>query len=381
MSQNEIIPLLMPKWGLAMTEGTVIDWLVETGDAVAPEAELLDIETTKIAGALEAPRAGVLRRRIAQAGDLLPVGALLGILVDGDASDQDIDTFVAAFQDSYVPPEIAEGEATTNEHIVAVDGLRLAYVREGEGEDGDSLPCILIHGFGGDANNWLFNLQALAAERAVYALDLPGHGKSAKTVGDGTVDTFATTVLGFLDALDITRAHIVGHSFGGAVGLAVMAAYPQRVASATGLAPAGIGETVNQDFIAGFVESERRKDLKAALQLLFSDPNLVSREMIADVQKYKRLEGALAALRIIAAANFPNGRQRLSLLPALAHPPAPVMVIWGADDHILDPAQADNLPASVTRHALPGVGHMAHMEAATRVNELLRTHFRTAEEA
>jgi pyruvate dehydrogenase E2 component (dihydrolipoamide acetyltransferase) len=42
---------------------------------------------------------------------------------------------------------------------------------------------VLIHGFGGDLNNWLFNHEALAADREVYALDLPGHGESTKDVG------------------------------------------------------------------------------------------------------------------------------------------------------------------------------------------------------
>ena len=39
---------------------------------------------------------------------------------------------------------------------------------------------ILIHGFGGDLDNWLFNIDALAEKATVYALDIPGHGQSTK---------------------------------------------------------------------------------------------------------------------------------------------------------------------------------------------------------
>ena len=45
---------------------------------------------------------------------------------------------------------------------------------------------LLVHGFGGDRNSWLFIQEPLAAEHRVYALDLPGHGTSAKDVGDGS---------------------------------------------------------------------------------------------------------------------------------------------------------------------------------------------------
>ena len=75
---------------------------------------------------------------------------------------------------------------------------------------------------------------------AVHALDLPGHGASDKDVGDGSLAALADVVVGFLDALGISRAHLVGHSLGGAVVAAVARSAPEKVASLTLLAPVGL---------------------------------------------------------------------------------------------------------------------------------------------
>lgn len=67
-----IIPIVMPKWGLSMKEGTVNAWLVDEGTEITVGLPILDVETDKIANAVEAPDAGTLRRKVAQAGDVLP---------------------------------------------------------------------------------------------------------------------------------------------------------------------------------------------------------------------------------------------------------------------------------------------------------------------
>ena len=127
-------------------------------------------------------------------------------------------------------------EAEVPTRTVEVGGRRLRHLAQG---DGPGTPVVLLHGFGGDLNNWLFNSEKLAEGRTAYALDLLGHGESVKDVGRGNLDSFVETLGGFLDAVGVERAHLVGHSMGGAVALAYAIEHPERVASLTLIDSAG----------------------------------------------------------------------------------------------------------------------------------------------
>ena len=98
----------MPKWGLSMTEGRLIEWLVDEGAEIGVGDEVAEVETEKINGVVESPAAGVLRRRVAAAGDVIPVGGLLGVIADASVADAEIDAFVAEFEASFVPGESEE---------------------------------------------------------------------------------------------------------------------------------------------------------------------------------------------------------------------------------------------------------------------------------
>lgn len=361
-----VTKLGMPKWGMSMSEGKLVAWLVEEGAELTQGMEVAEVETEKINGLVEAPAAGVLRRRIAQVGEELPVGALLGVIADASVPDAEIDAFVEEFQASFVPGAADEDEAGATSTVEA-GGRTFRTTRMGSGDE----TVVLVHGFGGDLTTWLFTQAALAESRTAIALDLPGHGGSSKDVGDGSLATLAAALGEALDALEVERAHLVGHSLGGAVAIELARTQPARVASLVLIASAGLGPEINGEYVEGFLAAESRNQIKPVLQLLFADPAVVTRQLCEDVLKVKRIDGVQEALRAIADQVFPGGRQAIDLAGALAELDVPVLAIWGDADRIVPPAHAASLPARARVEVLPGAGHSPMMEAAGDVNRLI----------
>ena len=372
---DDVQPIVMPKWGLAMEEGALTSWLVQNGAAVEKGQEIAEIETSKLANVFESPVAGTVRRLVAKEGDVLPVGALLAVLAPANVLEADIDTFVAGFVVEGPADGAADG-APVERKLERDEGT---LVFKAAGLQNDATPVVLIHGFGGDSDNWLFNIDELAKTRPVYAIDLPGHGKSAKTLAAGDLAELARGVADLIDDIGAEKVHLVGHSLGGAVAFQILSDSPARVASVAGIAPVGLGEKVNGAFTEGLIAAQKRKDVKAALELLLADPGLVSSQMIEGVLRFKRIEGAREALRAVADKTLPGGRQGASFRDLVAKSPVPILIIWGGKDAILDPKGADGLPASVEVVRLGEAGHMPHLEAASAVNGKLAAHFDAAD--
>ena len=373
MSADGVFELTMPKWGLSMTEGKVIEWLIQEGAEVGLGTEVLEVETEKILSGVEAPQAGVLRRKVAQAGDIVPVGGLLGVIASASVPDSVIDVLVAAFRTDFTASQSTGRASGAAPETVEVGGRVVRYLKRGEG----GLPAVLIHGFGGDLNNWLFNHEDLAARRAVYALDLPGHGGSSKQVDSGALGEFSELLSGFMSVVGVLRAHLVGHSMGGGVAMEYALAHPDRTASLTLIASTGLGPEIDGDYIEGFVTASRRKDIKPHLEKLFGDPSVLGRHLIEDILQYKRLDGVEPALRRIAAQLCQRGRQLTVLRDRLTELRMPTLVIWGAEDRILPVSQARDLPESIQTQILPEAGHMVQMEAAPKVNRLIDSFWNT----
>jgi pyruvate dehydrogenase E2 component (dihydrolipoamide acetyltransferase) len=354
----------MPKWGLSMTEGTVVQWLVEEGAELQNGDEVVEVESEKINNAVETPKAGVLRRRVAKEGDVLPVGGLLGVIADASVPDEEIDAFVEEFQATFVPEEEEAGVAEPE--TVEVGGRKIQYLKLGEGE---GTPLLLLHVFGGDINVWVFNQEALAAERTVYAIDLPGHGGSTKDVGDGDLASFVLVAAGFMDEMRIEKAHVFGHSMGGAIAGSLAITHPEKVESLALIASAGLGEEINGDYIEDFIAANRRKEMKNVLGLLFADPDLVNRQLVNDVIRFKRLDGVDEALRKTADKLFPGGRQ--ADVPDVSGVGVPMLVVWGREDEVIPVSHSENAPENARVEVLEETGHMPQMEAAGRVNRLI----------
>lgn len=110
-----------------------------------------------------------------------------------------------------------------------INGLSLHYQQLGEGP-----PVVMIHGLFSSLAFWYFNVMPeMAARWRVTAYDLRGHGYSTVARSGYTSSSMAEDLSGLLDCLGIAGAHLVGHSFGGAVALQYAALHPERVYSLT----------------------------------------------------------------------------------------------------------------------------------------------------
>jgi pyruvate dehydrogenase E2 component (dihydrolipoamide acetyltransferase) len=367
MSDPRIIPIVMPKWGLSMKEGVLTSWLVEPGKTISAGQPILEVETDKIAGEFQSTDSGLLRRTVGTAGTTYPVKALLGVLAPPEVPDAAIDEFVG----TYITPVEDDDEEDVGPKFewAEISVGKIRYAKRGDGGDA----VILIHGFGGDLDNWLFNIDALAEKKTVYALDLPGHGQSVKAMPNPSLSKLTSAVAEFMKAAGIESAHFVGHSLGGAISMQLAADDPAKVKTMSLICSAGLGPEFSS-YVKDYVAAEGRRDLKPVLEMLFADKAQVSRQLVDDVLKFKRLDGVDVVLRDMAEALFGGETQKNLPVTSVANRAADTQVIWGKEDEVIPSAHANNFPGAAV-HVLEGAGHMVFMEKANDVNALLKAHF------
>ena len=134
----------------------------------------------------------------------------------------------------------------------------------------------------------------------------------------------------------IRSAAVIGPgTMGGGIAISFASRKPERVATLTLISSAALGPEINAAFIDGFVRAARRREAIEALHLLVHDPALVSRSMVEDVLRYKRLDGVPEALAAFAEEWFPGGRQSIGLSGAVADLKLPAQIIWGREDRII----------------------------------------------
>lgn len=362
-NMTEITAITMPKWGLTMEEGKVAKWALNPGDAVAKDQEIVDIETTKIANAYESPVSGILRRVVVQDGEVVPVGALIAVVASPEVSDAEIEDFIAKYQQ-----DVVQIKTSPKTESVNLSGGLVTYLKVGPDEGS---PVVFVHGFGADLKGWLLNQAVIAERHPTYALDLPGHGASYKQAEDFTAQGLANVLRAFLTQLNLTGVHLVGHSLGAAVAALAASDAGDLVKTLTLISPAGLGSEINGAFFDGFIEESRAKKLRPYVEMLVSEPALVTTDMVEDILKSKRLDGAQTALIAIREANFPGSLQKVSIRAALADLKIPVQIILGADDAIIPSSQTKGQTQAAVAE-VSGAGHIPHLEKSADVNQRIQ---------
>ena len=113
--------------------------------------------------------------------------------------------------------------------VISINGTRLHVASTGSGED-----VVMVHGLAANLAFWRLKIVPfLAAQYRITAYDLRGHGRSAMPDKGYSPSNMVEDLKGVLDAGGIEAAHLVGHSFGGAVVMEFAARYPERVLTLT----------------------------------------------------------------------------------------------------------------------------------------------------
>ncbi len=357
----------MPKWGLSMQEGTITLWHVRPGDRVTAGSPLCDIETTKITNEFEAPASGIVARLLVGTDEVVAIGRPIAILADEDAQQSDIDAAVADAERSAIE---GSGDPFVGPVLGFVDaaGSRLAYLEAGK--PSSSHTVVFLHGFGGDHDNWAMTQEAVGAEGfRTLAFDLPGHGASGKSVGDGSAEAVAAIVGAGLEALGIERIALVAHSFGALVAAALVRDAGLDIGRVILIAPVGVGSAPNPAYIRGFLGAERKRDLKPVMEMLFADPAMLGRGIVSDALAMLRNDDARRALQLVGSKLLDLGPEELTSWQTLPGPDP--HVIWGDRDAILplDENVAQALKGRL--HVIAASGHMPHVEQPAAVNGLI----------
>ncbi len=253
--------------------------------------------------------------------------------------------------------------------------MEMSHTRAGAGR-----PLLLLHGLGGSRGTWGGILPALAAEREVVAVDLPGHGRTPPLRGDSSMDTLADAVTAWLAAQGLTGEDVAGSSMGAR--LALELARRGVVGAAVALAPGGFWRGWERAFFFATVAASVRlvRALQPALPRLTASPAGRALLFAQLSGRPARVPGdlALAELRAFAASPvFDELLRQLAFGPAqagAAATPGPVTLVWGTRDAVTLPRQArraaERFPAA-RLHRVRGAGHYLHWDAPAETARLV----------
>lgn len=268
------------------------------------------------------------------------------------------------------------------DHFIQVGRIKTRYWAGGH----QGSAVVLIHGLGGFVESWTMNFAALAALHRVYALDLPGHGKTDKLANTAyDTESLAGFVKDFMGALGLEQAHLVGHSLGGAISTRLAMRHPALVDKLVLCGPAGFGRQAglmlrisSVPLLGEYLTRPSLASTRATIKRLVFDSGVIPDEFINAYYQITSQPGMQAAFLAALRANGNLLGQKKSMFRVnLAGMPKiknPVLIVWGREDQIVPAAQAEAAARGFPNARLQlyeNCGHLAMIEQAEHFNELI----------
>jgi abhydrolase domain-containing protein 6 len=265
----------------------------------------------------------------------------------------------------------------TVKHINA-GSWQTPYIEGGKGEH-----VILLHGFGGDKDTFTRFARFLTSSYHVISPDLPGFGENERRPNEKyAMADQAKRVLAFAEALKLDKFHLVGNSMGGHLAGIIAADAPDKVLSLTLIDNAGINaprpserdELLKKGFNALVVDSEG--DFDRLMDFLFFKKPFIPRP----IKKYfalRALETREFNLRIFKDL----GEDKFLLEKRFAEIKAPVFVIWGDHDRVLEISSIDvmkKIKPEIEVKIMKNCGHTPQIERPEEAAELTQAFLKRA---
>lgn len=256
--------------------------------------------------------------------------------------------------------------------LISVDGVELHYTETGQGP-----PILLIHGLNGCTFSFRHLAPLLSDGFRVLALDLMGFGYSERPLhADYSLVAQARLVSGFLDALGIEKASVLGHSLGGAVAMHFAVMFPDRVEKLILVDSASDSETrrgVRSARLArpllpvvAVFTIQNRRFRRMSLRSGFYDPALITPEVVEGYLTPTRIRGHLRSL-----GNLMVDRRRDPALDPAAIT-QPTLIIWGAADRWLPATHGRRLQALIANSRLVVIERAGHLVLEEQPEESAR---------
>jgi len=255
-------------------------------------------------------------------------------------------------------------------------GIKTNYLEAGSGD-----PVVLIHGSGPGVTsyaNWRLVLPALTEQFRAVAPDMVGFGFTERPsdVRYG-LQTWAEQVVGLMDTLDIPKAHLIGNSFGGAIGLRIAVQHPDRVNKLVLMGSMGVPFQITSglDRVWGYTPSF--ENMRQVLDVF-----AYSRELVNDELAEVRYQGSIQpGFQESFAAMFPadSTGSRQQWVEAMTTPeeqiralPHRTLVLHGREDQVIPLETSLKLEQLIDNADLAVFSHCGHWSMIERTEDFNR---------